>query len=129
MTAQWFTQHEDGGFPIARAALGSCDLSVLHVAANGDGWFDKLAATSRKGPSTAVGRPGELMRRRDLIITASGQQPGMPVVGVLTNGSAATRGPFVAAFRQGLAETGYIEGKNACSISAGRAMITTDCPS
>jgi hypothetical protein len=30
-TAQWFTQHEDGGFPIARAALGSCDLSVLLV--------------------------------------------------------------------------------------------------
>ena len=36
----------------------------------------------------------------------------MPVVGVLTNGSAATRGHFVAAFRRGLAETGYIEGKN-----------------
>jgi len=30
-TAQWFIQHEDGGFPIERAALGSCDLSVLHV--------------------------------------------------------------------------------------------------
>jgi hypothetical protein len=30
-TAQWFTQHERGGFPIERAALGSCELSVLHV--------------------------------------------------------------------------------------------------
>jgi hypothetical protein len=29
--AQWFTQHEHGGLPIERAALGSCDLSVLHV--------------------------------------------------------------------------------------------------
>jgi hypothetical protein len=29
--AYWFTQHEEGGFPIERAALGSCDLSVLHV--------------------------------------------------------------------------------------------------
>jgi hypothetical protein len=36
MTAQWFTQHEHGGgFPIECAALGSCDLSVLHV---GDEW-------------------------------------------------------------------------------------------
>ena len=31
MTAQWFTQHEHGGFPIERAALGSCDLSMLHI--------------------------------------------------------------------------------------------------
>lgn len=30
-TAHWFTQHERGGFPIERAALGSCELSVLHV--------------------------------------------------------------------------------------------------
>ena len=27
----WFTRLEHGGFPIKRAALGSCDLSVLHV--------------------------------------------------------------------------------------------------
>ena len=30
-TAQWFTQHEHGGFPIECAALGACDLSILHV--------------------------------------------------------------------------------------------------
>ena len=30
-TAQWFTQHEHGGFPIERAALWSCDLSIPHV--------------------------------------------------------------------------------------------------
>jgi hypothetical protein len=28
-TAQWFTLHEHGGFPIECAALGACDLSVL----------------------------------------------------------------------------------------------------
>jgi hypothetical protein len=33
-TAYWFTQHESGGFPIEKAALGSCDLSVLHVGGN-----------------------------------------------------------------------------------------------
>jgi hypothetical protein len=27
----WFTQFEHGGFPIERAALGSCDLSMLHI--------------------------------------------------------------------------------------------------
>jgi len=27
----WFTHLERGGFPIERAALGTCDLSVLHV--------------------------------------------------------------------------------------------------
>jgi hypothetical protein len=30
-TACWFTHLERGGFPIERAALGSCDLSVMHV--------------------------------------------------------------------------------------------------
>jgi hypothetical protein len=29
--AHWFTQHEQGGFPVERAALGSCDLSILHI--------------------------------------------------------------------------------------------------
>lgn len=29
--AHWFTQHEHGGFPIEQAAVGGCDLSVLHV--------------------------------------------------------------------------------------------------
>jgi hypothetical protein len=27
----WFTQHEQGGFPVERAAPGSCDLSVLRI--------------------------------------------------------------------------------------------------
>jgi len=49
MTAQWFTQHEDGGFPIARAALGSSDLSVLHVAANGNGWSRQAGRDVAKG--------------------------------------------------------------------------------
>lgn len=29
--AHWFTQHKHGGFPVERAALGSCDLSMLHI--------------------------------------------------------------------------------------------------
>lgn len=29
--ADWITQKEHGGFPIERAAVGGCDLSVLYV--------------------------------------------------------------------------------------------------
>lgn len=27
----WFKQHDHGGFPVELAALGSCDLSVIHI--------------------------------------------------------------------------------------------------
>ena len=30
-TACWFTHIEQGGFPIERAALGDCDLSLIYV--------------------------------------------------------------------------------------------------
>lgn len=40
------------------------------------------------------------------------QQPAMPVIGVLGSGSAEGWGPLTAAFRQGLGETGYVEGRN-----------------
>ena len=36
----------------------------------------------------------------------------MPVVGFITNGSADASARFVAAFRNGLNETGYVEGRN-----------------
>src|SRR5450631_3162176 len=40
------------------------------------------------------------------------QQPGMPVVGFLRSVSLADAADLVTAFRQGLKETGYIEGQN-----------------
>jgi len=44
---------------------------------------------------------------------ARGQQPAMPVIGVLNPGSVRVRNSlFAGPFRRGLAETGYIEGQN-----------------
>jgi putative ABC transport system substrate-binding protein len=42
----------------------------------------------------------------------SAQQKAMPVIGVINVGTPGTFAPFVAAFRQGLSETGYVEGQN-----------------
>jgi putative ABC transport system substrate-binding protein len=63
------------------------------------------------------------MRRREFItivggamagwpLVASAQQPAMPVVGFVSGGSADASSRFMAAFRQGLNETGYVEGQN-----------------
>jgi putative ABC transport system substrate-binding protein len=40
------------------------------------------------------------------------QQKAMPVIGYLSEGSPNPNSPVVAAFRQGLSETGYVEGQN-----------------
>jgi ABC-type uncharacterized transport system substrate-binding protein len=62
------------------------------------------------------------MRRREFIAGLGGaaawpvavwaQERAMPVVGYLGSRSADSDAPFLGAFRQGLGEVGYVEGRN-----------------
>src|ERR1700681_2439665 len=45
-------------------------------------------------------------------LTSRAQQKPMPVIGVLGGGSSGAFAPFVTAFREGLSETGHVEGQN-----------------
>jgi hypothetical protein len=45
-------------------------------------------------------------------LAARAQQPAMPVVALVRDGSSEASARYAAAFRKGLNETGYVEGQN-----------------
>jgi putative tryptophan/tyrosine transport system substrate-binding protein len=62
------------------------------------------------------------MRRREFLtilggalarpLAASAQQPALPTIGFLSGASSGTYQPFVTAFKEGLKQTDYVEGRN-----------------
>jgi len=54
MKTCWFTQREPGGFTVERAALGSCDLSVLRIGAEWHWLVRQAGRDVAEGASSAA---------------------------------------------------------------------------
>jgi hypothetical protein len=61
-------------------------------------------------------------------LAARAQQAALPVIGFLSGRSPGESESVEAAFRQGLKESGYAEGQNVISRSAGPRVVTNAIP-
>src|SRR5947209_4983735 len=81
-----------------------------------------LTEMTNRHALTHLGGRGRRLRRRELMLLLGGamsasrtlraQQTAMPVIGFLSSISPGPTAPYMAAFHQGLSETGYVEGRN-----------------
>ena len=60
-------------------------------------------------------------------LAARAQQPATPVIGFLHSGLPEANAKFVMEFRNGLGETGFFDGRNVKSITAGRTLKIRSC--
>ena len=101
----------------------------MEIAAN----LRHMLACGLRNRRCAFGRHGLLPVRRKFVTLLGGaatwplavaaQQPTVPMIGFLRSSSLAGAEHLVAAFRQGLNITGFVEGQNASGISFRPAQI------
>ncbi len=99
----------------AYIAAGACLRSLLIKS-------DRAVCTLEDQGETGYFRRGDRMRRREVMLLLGGamaaaralraQQKAIPVIGYLSSESPGPSAPLVAAFHQGLSETGYVGGQN-----------------